>query len=64
MCCFMLFTADPYYNKYLFFRIIDVVGKIFMWFALLMTVVSLVDYLWKNIDVLRDDKDKEKKSQS
>ena len=58
----MLFTANEEYNKFLFFRIIDIVGKIFMWFALLMTVVSLVDYLWKNIDVLRDDK--EKKSQS
>ena len=62
MCCFMLFTADPAYNKYLFFKIIDVIGKIFMWFALVMTVVSLVDYLWKNIDVLRDDKEKKSKS--
>lgn len=62
MCCFMLFTADPSYNKYLFFKIIDVIGKIFMWFALVMTVVSLVDYLWKNIDVLRDDKEKKSKS--
>jgi flagellar biosynthesis protein FlhB len=58
----MLFTADPAYNKYLFFKIIDVIGKIFMWFALVMTVVSLVDYLWKNIDVLRDDKEKKSKS--
>jgi len=57
MCCFMLFTADPAYDN-LFFRIIDVIGQIFMWFALAMTVISLVDYLWKNIDVLRDEKEK------
>ena len=44
------------------FSIIDIVGKIFMWFALVMTVVSLVDYLWKNIDVLRDDKEKKAES--
>lgn len=56
MCCFMLFTADRAYNKYLFFRIVDVVGQIFMWFALVMTVVSLVDYIWNNVDVLRDKK--------
>lgn len=61
MCCFMLFTADSTYDS-LFFRIIDIVGKIFMWFALVMTVVSLVDYLWKNIDVLRDDKEKKAES--
>ncbi|MBP5411541.1 MAG: CDP-diacylglycerol--glycerol-3-phosphate 3-phosphatidyltransferase, partial [Lachnospiraceae bacterium] len=58
MCCFMLFTADPAYNKYLFFRIVDVLGFVFMVFALIMTVVSLVDYLRKNIDVLKDDKEK------
>ena len=57
MCCFMLFTADPSYNN-LFFRIVDVLGFVFMVFALIMTVVSLVDYLWKNIDVLKDDKEK------
>ena len=58
MCCFMLFTADPSYNKYLFFRIVDVLCLVFMVFALIMTVVSLVDYIWKNIDVLKDDKEK------
>ena len=58
MCCFMLFTADRTYNKFLFFKIVDVVGQIFMWFALIMTVVSLVDYIWNNIDVLMDDKEK------
>ncbi|MBP5491070.1 MAG: CDP-diacylglycerol--glycerol-3-phosphate 3-phosphatidyltransferase [Lachnospiraceae bacterium] len=58
MCCFMLFTADRTYNKFLFFKIVDVVGQIFMWFALIMTVVSLVDYIWNNIDVLKDDKEK------
>ena len=59
MCCFMLFTADPTYNlNYLFFRIVDALGKIAMWLALVMTIVSLVDYIWRNIDVLKDDKDK------
>ncbi len=56
MCCFMLFTADSQYDKYLFFRIVGWAGKIFMWFALVMTVWSLIDYIVTNIDVLRDDK--------
>lgn len=29
---------------------------IVMWIALVLTVVSLVDYLWKNKDVMKDDK--------
>ncbi len=54
MCIFLLFTADDSYNKYLFFRIIDVAGAVFMWLALILTVVSLVDYMWRNRSVLSD----------
>lgn len=53
MCIFLLFTADPAYNN-LFFRIIDVAGQVFMWLALVLTVVSLVEYIWTNRQVLKD----------
>lgn len=35
---------------------IAVLTDVFMWVALLLTVVSLVDYLWKNKDVMKDNK--------
>ncbi len=56
MCCFLLFTANPEYDDILFFKIVWYAGQVFMWFALVMTVVSLVDYIYKNINVLRDEK--------
>ena len=56
MCCFLLFTADHSYDHILFFKIVWYAGQVFMWFALVMTVVSLVDYIFKNINVLRDEK--------
>lgn len=56
MCIFLMFTANPEYDKYLFFRIIDTLGVIFMWLALILTVVSLIDYMWRNRMVLSDQK--------
>jgi len=35
---------------------IAIVTNIVMWIALVLTVVSLVDYLWKNKDVMKDTK--------
>ena len=35
---------------------ISVLTTIVMWIALILTVVSLVDYLWKNKDVMKDTK--------
>lgn len=56
MCIFLLFTADDGYNHLLFFKIIGVAGQIFMWLALVLTVVSLIDYMWKNRKVISDQK--------
>ncbi len=35
---------------------ISVVTTIIMWIALVLTIISLVDYLWKNKDVMKDTK--------
>ncbi len=35
---------------------LELVTSIVMWIALVLTVVSLVDYLWKNKDVMKDTK--------
>ncbi len=35
---------------------IAVVTTVIMWIALVLTVVSLIDYLWKNKDVMKDTK--------
>lgn len=53
MCMLLLFTADPTYDS-LIFRIADVLGEIAMWLALILTVVSLMVYLWDNREVLRE----------
>jgi CDP-diacylglycerol--glycerol-3-phosphate 3-phosphatidyltransferase len=43
------------------FKILDinaafiVIGDVLMWIALALTVISLVDYLWKNKEVLKDE---------
>lgn len=37
-------------------RAIAVVTDIIMWIALILTVVSLLDYLWKNKDVMKETK--------
>lgn len=36
--------------------IFQVLGNVLMWIAVILTVVSLVDYIWKNKDVLKDQK--------
>ncbi|HAX50486.1 CDP-diacylglycerol--glycerol-3-phosphate 3-phosphatidyltransferase [Muricomes intestini] len=32
--------------------IFDVIGSIFVWIALVLTIISLIDYVWKNRQVL------------
>lgn len=59
MCMLLLFTANPEYDKYLVFRVANVLGKISMWLALVLTVASLVVYIWQNRSVLHDRKDNE-----
>ncbi|MBP3238096.1 MAG: CDP-diacylglycerol--glycerol-3-phosphate 3-phosphatidyltransferase [Lachnospiraceae bacterium] len=53
MCIFMIFTCDKD-NTGWFFDLIDVLGKICMWIALALTVISLVDYIYKNREVIKD----------
>lgn len=54
MCIFMIFVVDPSYDN-AFFKFIGVLAEIFMWLALVLTVASLVDYIWKNRKVLKDE---------
>lgn len=56
MCIFLMFTADDKFDKYLFFRVVNILGIVFMWLALVLTVVSLIDYMWRNRKVLSDQK--------
>lgn len=56
MCVLLLFTADPEYNS-IIFKIANVLGEIAMWLALILTVVSLMVYLWDNREVLREKND-------
>ena len=35
---------------------LSVITTIIMWISLVLTVVSLIDYLWKNKDVMKDTK--------
>ena len=37
-------------------KALAVVTAIIMWISLVLTVVSLIDYLWKNKDVMKDTK--------
>ena len=53
MCMLLLFTADDDYDG-LLFEIADVLGKLAMWFALFLTIASLVVYIWDNREVLKD----------
>lgn len=54
MCIFLMFTADSSYTGG-FFKFIDALGMIFTWLAVILTVASLVDYIWKNRHVLKDE---------
>lgn len=53
MCIFMIFTMDKQYDGP-FFKFIGVLSKIAMWCALALTVISLVDYIYKNREVIKD----------
>jgi len=53
MCIFMILSANPDYDSK-FFDVISVLGQICMWIALVLTVWSLVDYIWKNRQVIAD----------
>ena len=53
MCMLLLFTADDDYDG-LMFEIADVLGQLAMWFALFLTIASLVVYIWDNREVLTD----------
>lgn len=53
MCIFRIFTIDKSYDGP-FFKFVDVLGEIFVWLALVLTVASLVDYMNKNKQVLSD----------
>lgn len=32
----------------------DIIGQILIWISLALTVISMVDYIWKNIEVLKN----------
>ena len=50
-----LAAMDLYpFNIPSFYRVMMVIGNVTMYIALVLTVVSLVDYLIKNKDVLKD----------
>ena len=54
MCIFLLLTSDSYYRQFLFFKLFYYLGIICMWIALVLTIWSLIDYIWKNRKVLYD----------
>ena len=47
--CILLIVQLP-------FAWIDVVEQVFIWLSLVLTVVSLVEYIWKNRNVLKETK--------
>ncbi|MDD6102796.1 MAG: CDP-diacylglycerol--glycerol-3-phosphate 3-phosphatidyltransferase [Clostridiales bacterium] len=53
MCIFMILVVDKSYDS-AFFNFFGVVAEIFMWLALVLTIASLVDYIYKNRNVLKD----------
>lgn len=50
MVCLMLVDLGDYFAWY------GIITTVIMWIALVLTVVSLVDYLWKNKGVLKETK--------
>lgn len=54
MCIFLLLTSDSYYRQFLFFKLVYYLGVICMWIALVLTIWSLIDYIWRNRSVLLD----------
>lgn len=49
IACVMLIAQLPFFWM-------DVLEEIFVWLALALTVISLVEYLWKNRTVIKDTK--------
>lgn len=49
IACILLIVQLP-------FRFADVLEQIFIWLALVLTVVSLCEYIWKNRNVLKETK--------
>ncbi len=47
--CILLIVQLP-------FAWVDVVEQVFIWLSLILTVVSLCEYIWKNRDVLKETK--------
>lgn len=53
MCMLLLFTADDHYEGFLF-ELAGILGKLAMWVALILTIASLIAYVWDNREVLTD----------
>ncbi|MBO4280605.1 MAG: CDP-diacylglycerol--glycerol-3-phosphate 3-phosphatidyltransferase [Lachnospiraceae bacterium] len=53
MCMLLLFTANEDYDG-IIFMIADAFGWVAMWLALILTVASLVVYIWQNRWILTD----------
>ncbi len=53
MCIFLIFSSNEKYQGG-FFEFIHILGQIAMWGALALTVISLVDYMYKNREVIKD----------
>lgn len=54
MICLMIVNNGSFLAKYT--AALQIVTDIVMWIALALTVISLVDYVWKNKDVMKDTK--------
>ena len=56
LLCFMLMIIFTIFNIYLENDVLDVISNILVYVALALTVISLIDYMLKNKDVLKDQK--------
>lgn len=54
MICLMIVNNGNFGGKYA--GALDIVTDVVMWIALALTVISLVDYIWKNRTVMSDTK--------
>ena len=52
----MLMIIFTIFNIYLENDVLDVISNILVYVALALTVISLIDYMLKNKDVLKDQK--------
>lgn len=53
MCIFMILGANEDFDNW-FFDLVRIAGVICMWIALVLTIVSLVDYIYKNRAVIKE----------